>query len=99
MNFIEELYYGNIQPNQKMYNKNSQYAKALKQFCTCENKLNELLECKEKKIFIDLVNAHDEITAAGNIENFKLGFRLGVQMICDSLVFNENKIFRDITEE
>lgn len=98
MNFIEELYYGNIQPNQKQYNKNSQYAKALKQFCTCENKLNDLLEGKETKIFVDLINAHDEITAAGSIENFKLGFRLGVQMICDSLVFDKDQIFEDIVD-
>lgn len=98
MNFIEELYYGNIQPNQKQYNTNSQYAKNMRQFCICENKLNELLEGKEEKIFIDLINAHDEITAVESIENFKLGFRLGVQMICDSLVFNRDQIFEDIID-
>ena len=91
MNFIEELYYRNIQPNQKQYNRNSQYA--------CENKLNELLEDKEAKIFIDLINAHDEITAVGSLENFKLVFRLGVKLIYDSLVFDKDQIFEDITDE
>ncbi len=96
MNFIEELYYGNIQPNQKLYNRNSQYAKDIKRFCNCENKLNELLEGKELDIFNNLVNTHDEITAAVSLENFKLGFRLGVQMIFDSLVFDKDQIFKDI---
>lgn len=99
MNFIEELYYRNIRPNQKQYNRNSQYVKALKRFYACENKLNELLEDKEAKIFIDLINAHDEITAVGSLENFKLVFRLGVKLIYDSLVFDKDQIFEDITDE
>ncbi len=96
MNFIEELYYGNIQPNQKLYKRNSQYAKDTERFCRCEDKLHELLEGKELDIFNNLVNTHDEITAAVSLDNFKLGFRLGVQMICDSLIFDKDQIFEDI---
>ncbi len=96
MNFIEELYYGNIQPNQKVYNRNSQYAKDIKRFYRCEAKLNELLKGKELDIFNNLINTYDEITAAVSLENFKLGFRLGVQMIFDSLVFDKDQIFKDI---
>ena len=53
MNFIEELYYGNINPS-------------------------------------------DEISAASGVENFKIGFKLGVKMMFDSLLFEENKVFKDI---
>ncbi len=97
--FIEELYYGNINPNAKQFNLSSQYAKAMKTFCDNEKILIKELTGENLDLFNALVNAHDEITATSDIENFKLGFRLGVQMICDSLVFDENKIFRDITEE
>lgn len=97
--FIEELYYGNINPNAKQFNLSSQYAKAMKTFCENEKILIKELTDNNLDLFNDLVNAHDEITATTAIENFKLGFRLGVQMICDSLVFNESKVFRDITEE
>ena len=97
--FIEELYYGNINPNAKQFNLSSQYAKAMKTFCNNEKALTEKLSGDNLDLFNDLINAHDEITATSDIENFKLGFRLGVQMICDSLVFDESKIFRDITEE
>ena len=43
MNFIEELYYGNINPNQKTFEKGTQFAKALKLFCESESKLTESL--------------------------------------------------------
>lgn len=71
----------------------------MKTFCDNERTLIKELSGDNLNLFNALVNAHDEITATSDIENFKLGFRLGVQMICDSLVFDENKIFRDITEE
>ena len=97
--FIEELYYGNINPNAKQFNVSSQYAKAMKTFCENEKILTKELSGNNLDLFNALINAHDEITATSDIENFKLGFRLGVQMICDSLVFDKSKIFRDITEE
>ncbi len=97
--FIEELYYGNINPNVKQFNLSSRYAKAMKTFCNSETILTKELSGNNLDLFNALINAHDEITAISDIENFKLGFRLGVQMICDSLVFDENRIFRDITEE
>lgn len=97
--FIEELYYGNINPNAKQFNLSSQHAKAMKTFCDNEATLIKELTGDNLDLFNALVNAHDEITATSDIENFKLGFRLGVQMICDSLVFDESKIFRDITKE
>lgn len=71
----------------------------MKTFCDNEKTLIKELSGDNLDLFNALVNAHDEITATSDIENFKLGFRLGVQMICDSLVFDESKIFRDITEE
>ncbi len=33
MNFIEGLYYGNINLNEKRFDRDTQYAKALEQFC------------------------------------------------------------------
>ncbi len=41
----------------------------------------------------------DEISAASGVENFKIGFRLGVKMMCDSLLFEENKVFKDVLKE
>ena len=96
MNFIEELYYGNINPNEKRYKTATPYDKALNIFTAIEDKLKEALSGEHLKLFNELVNASDEISAASGVENFKIGFRLGVKMMCDSLLFEENKVFKDI---
>ncbi len=96
MNFIEELYYGNINPNQKTFEKGTQFAKALKLFCESESKLTEALTGEKLKLFNDMVNAGDEITACTDVENFKIGFILGVRMMVDCFKSDENMIFKDI---
>ena len=83
MNFIEELYFGNINPNENRIDKNSQYKKALERFCKYENELNNLLSGKELQIFNKLINVSDEITSYASVENFKIGFVLGVHMMID----------------
>jgi len=95
MGFIEELYYGNINPNEKRYESNKPYDKAVKAFSDIENKLSKELNGENLKLFNELVNASDEISATSGVENFKIGFRLGVQMMCDILLFNENRVLRD----
>ena len=40
MNIIEELYYGNLNPNEKRYDRDSQYAKALELLCKNEKILS-----------------------------------------------------------
>ena len=97
MNFIEELYYGNINPNEKRYDKDTHYAKTMRKFCDSENELGKMLNGKPLHLVNDLINASDEIVAITSIENFKLGFRLGVQMICDSLICDDS-IFKDLQE-
>ena len=99
MNFIEELYYGNINPNEKRYKTATPYDKALNIFTAIEDKLKEALSGEHLKLFNELVNASDEISAASGVENFKIGFRLGVKMMCDSLLFEENKVFKDVLKE
>ena len=42
MNFIEELYYGNINPNEKRYKKATPYDKALSVFTANEDKRLQL---------------------------------------------------------
>ena len=96
MNFIEELYYGNINPNEKRCKKATPYDKALSIFIANEDKLKEALSGEHLNLFNELVNASDEISATSGVENFKIGFRLGVKMMCDSLLFEENKLFKDI---
>ena len=68
MNFIEELYYGNINPNEKRYSKCADYAKTMRRFCDAENELGKMLKGKPLQLVNTLVNASDEIVAVTSIE-------------------------------
>ena len=91
MSFLDELYYGNINPNENRNRKHLPYEKAIKNFSDIESKLTKELNGENLKLFNDLVNASDEINATSGVENFKIGFRLCVLMMCDS-VFSDNSI-------
>ena len=51
----------------------------------CEEKLTALLEGEEKILLLRLLNAENEIGSTIALENFILGFRLGVRMILEAL--------------
>ena len=46
----------------------------------CEEKLTALLEREEKTLLLRLLNAENEISSTMALENFVLGFRLGMRM-------------------
>ena len=95
MSFLDELYYGNINPNEKRNRSPLPYEKAVKTFSDIENKLTKELNGENLKLFNELVNASDEISATSGVENFKIGFRLGVTMMCDSLFSDNSIILKD----
>ena len=95
MSFLDELYYGNINPNENRNRKKLPYEKALKTFSDIESKLTKELNGENLKLFNELINASDEISATSGVENFKIGFRLGVLMMCDSLFSDNSIILKD----
>ena len=95
MSFIEKLYYGNINPNENRNRKPLPYEKTVKTFSDIESKLTKELNGENLKLFNELVNVSDEISATSGVENFKIGFRLGVMMMCDSLFSDNSIILKD----
>ena len=71
---LENLYFGNITPNDQIVKS-----------AECEEQLTALLEGKEKTLLLRLINAENEIGSTMALENFILGFRLGVRMILEAL--------------
>ena len=72
---LENLYFGNITPNDQIVKSGTALKKAMEQSAECEEKLTALLEDK----------AENEIGSTMALENFILGFRLGVRMILEAL--------------
>ena len=95
MSFLDELYYGNINPNENRNRKPLPYDKAVRTFSDIESKLKKELNGENLKLFNELVKASDEISATSGVENFKIGFRLCVLMMCDSMFSDNSIILKD----
>ena len=95
MSFLDDLYYGNINPNENRNRRPLPYEKAVRPISDIESKLSKKLNGENLKLFNELVNVSDEISATSSVENFKIGFRLGVMMMCDSLFTDNSIILKD----
>ena len=58
---LENLYFGNITPNDQIVKSGTALKKAMEQSAECEEKLAALLEDKEKTLLLRLINAENEI--------------------------------------
>ena len=82
---LEELFYGNLTPNEQQITPDPPLQQAMDQAEEYEEKLSALLEGEEKTMLLRLLNAENEIGSTMALENFILGFRLGVRMILEAL--------------
>ena len=60
-NFLEELYFGNLDPQARGYRKNSHILKVSENINDLEEKLTQRLNGEEKKLFLDFCNAYGEL--------------------------------------
>ena len=82
---LEELFYGNLTPNEQQIAPDSPLQQAMDQAEEYEEKLTALLEGEEKTMLLRLLNAENEIGSTLALENFILGFRLGMRLAIESL--------------
>ncbi len=78
---LEDFYLGNIVPYDKRMAANSELRRLVKRAADCESQLTERLNEEEKKLLNALINAQHEIDRITALENFILGFRLGVRLM------------------
>ena len=96
---LENLYFGNITPNDQIVKSGTALKKAMEQSAGCEEKLTALLEGTEKTLLLRLINAENEIGSTMALENFILGFRLGVRMILEALDEDDGSLLDPNKEE
>ena len=82
---LEDLYFGKITPNEQDITPGSVLADAMDQAEQCEEKLTARLEGEEKTLLLRLLNAENEISSTMALENYILGFRLGMRIAIESL--------------
>lgn len=93
---LEEFYYGNLNPNERSFIKDSTYSQAVRTISEKEEKLTELLEGKEKQLLLDLINAQSIADGTTAVESFIQGFRLGARIAIE-IMSDEDVCLREIT--
>ena len=89
---LEDLYYGNITPNEQRMVPGSEMAKAVARVASYEKQLTEQLEEAEQETLTKLIRSQHEINSITATENFMLGFRLGVKLMVECMDDNDGDI-------
>lgn len=97
-NFIEEFYYGNIEPQSRSTKQNKTVQREMKILTTNEDLLTEALSDESKKLFLDYVNAWSIVNGESNLDSFIMGFRLGAKFTFDTFISSETP-FEDLLKE
>lgn len=83
--FIEEFYYGNIDPQARSTKENKAVQKQMEVLMNNEDLLTNALTDQPKKWFLDYVNAWGVVNGESNLDSFIMGFRLGANFAYDAL--------------
>ena len=84
--FIEEFYYGNIEPQECTTNLTAKVKKSLSELAGKQEHLTSLLADKDRELFIDYVATYIKFSSLCNADSFTTGFRLGARFTYDTFV-------------
>lgn len=97
-NFIEELYYGNIHPQDRSTRQNKIVQEQMAILTQSEDFLTKNLPEDHKKSFRAFSNAWDILNVESNLDSFILGFRMGASFAYDTFV-SSTAPFQSLSEE
>ena len=89
---LEDLYYGNITPNEQDMTTGSELKRAVDRVARYESQLTEQLGEIEQTILTKLISSQHEIDSITARENFILGFRLGARIMAECMDDNDGDI-------
>ncbi len=83
---LEDFYYGNIEPQELTTEISPKLKKKLSSLAKKEEELTVMLPEKERELFVNYVNAHNEFSSISNSDSFISGFRLGARFTYDTFI-------------
>ena len=85
-NIIEDLYYGNIEPQEISTERSLELKKTLDQLTQIEERLTTKFTEEEKTLFMKYASQSSEFLCVSNADSFIVGFRLGAKFTYDTFV-------------
>lgn len=83
---IEELYYGNITPSDRSYQRSGQYAHILHLITRNEEELLKTLTAAQKETFDKFKDNTSELEGMTELASFALGFKLGLRLTSEAFI-------------
>ena len=93
-NFIEQLFFGNIEAQQQSISKNRELKKVWDELVACEEKLSHHLAGTEKALFEKYVDCYAKAMLINEKDAFVHGFRIGAKLIYDTF-FDADDLLTD----
>jgi hypothetical protein len=84
--FIEEFYYGNIEPQESKTPLKSVLKKKLNALSRTEEQLTAKLTDSDKELLQKYIHQSNEFSCISNTDSFIAGFRLGAKFTYDTFV-------------
>ena len=84
--FIEEFYYGNIEPQEVTSELTPKLKKKLSALAEKEEQLTARLTGEDKELFQNYVSAYIEFSTTSNADSFISGFRLGAKFTYETFI-------------
>ena len=84
--FIEDFYYGNIEPQECTTELTAKVKKSLSDLAGKEEQLTSILTSKEKELFLSYVKTYTNFSSFCNADSFIVGFKLGARFTYDTFI-------------
>ena len=84
--FIEDFYYGNIEPQECTTSLTPKLKKSLNELAGKEEHLTSILADKEQELFTDYAATYIKFSSLCNADSFITGFRLGARFTYDTFI-------------
>ena len=91
-NIIEELYYGNIDPQHRGYRPTRPVKQVRDSLNDLEEKLTEQLAGENKELFLRFCNAYAEFMGESELDTFITGFRLVARFMMDTFLRDDAQL-------
>ena len=86
MTTLEDLYFGNINPNERDTKRGSRMDQLIKLMCKNEDALNATLTEQQKETFEKFKDCASELNDANEVTSFALGFKLGMRLALEAMI-------------
>ena len=87
--YIDNLYLGNLNPNENLHPSNPEFHKLQKQACELEDQIESKLNLLDQDLFHAMLHTRGSASAVEVREAFAVGYRIATNLLLEALGFRK----------